>query len=146
MERSSRDALGGHCLVSWLKVCRPKELGGLSFSDITTLALPLKIRWVWLQKIEPNRQWEDFNIHVPEQIKAFFAALLIGTTTLFWTNRWLHGQSIADLAPRLLAVIPVRKRRKRTCERTLSTTIGFQMYKGFSVWECLLIISSRGTF
>jgi hypothetical protein len=54
---------------------------------------------VWLQKIEPNRQWEDFNIHVPEQIKAFFAALLIGTTTLFWTNRWLHGQSIADLAP-----------------------------------------------
>ena len=65
------------------------------------------MRWVWLQKTEPNRPWADFNIHVPDQIKAFFAAAVYsevsyGATTLFWTDRWLHGQSIADLAPRLL--------------------------------------------
>jgi hypothetical protein len=27
-----------------------------------------------------------------------------GTNTLFWSDCWLHGQRIADLAPRLLAV------------------------------------------
>jgi len=37
---------------------------------------------------------------MPEQIRAFFAAAVYmevgdGTTTLFWTDRWLHGQSIA---------------------------------------------------
>jgi hypothetical protein len=82
------------------------------------------MRWVWLQKTEPNRPWTNFNIHVPEQIKAFFAVAVFSkvgdeTTTLFWTDRWLHGQSIADLEPRLLVVIPVRKRRKRTVQKAL---------------------------
>jgi hypothetical protein len=94
--RGRKDALGGHYLVAWLKVCRPKELGGLGISDLKTLGWSLKMRWVWLQKTKPNRPWTNFNIHVPEQIKAFFAAAVFsevgdGTTTLFWTDRWLHG-------------------------------------------------------
>jgi hypothetical protein len=31
------------------------------------------------------------------------------------------------------------------CKRPFSTTLGFQMYKGVSLWECLLIISGCGT-
>jgi hypothetical protein len=72
--RGRKDALGGHCLIAWLKICRPKELGGLGISDLKILGWPLKMRWVWLQKTEPNHPWADFNINVPEQIKAFFAA------------------------------------------------------------------------
>ena len=98
--RGRREARGGHCVIAWLKVCRPKELGGLRISDLKTLGWSLKMRWIWLQKTEPNRPWADFNIHMPEQIRAFFAAAVYmevgdGTTTLFWTDRWLHGQSIA---------------------------------------------------
>jgi hypothetical protein len=29
-----------------------------------------------------------------------------GALILFWTNQWMHGQCIADLAPRLFAAIP----------------------------------------
>jgi hypothetical protein len=126
--RGRKQALGGHCLITWLKVCRPKELGGLGISDLKTLRWSLKMRWVWLQKTEPNLPWADFNISVLEQIKAFFTAVVYsevgdGATTLFWTDRWLHGQSIADLAPQLLEVIPVRKRRKRTVQEDLVNNV-----------------------
>ena len=122
--RGRREARGGHCVITWLKVCRPKELGGLGISDLKTLGWSLKMRWIWLQKTEPNRPWADFNIHMPEHIRAFFAAVIYtevgdGTTTLFWTDRWLHGQSIADLAPHLMAAIPIRRRKKRTVQEAL---------------------------
>jgi hypothetical protein len=122
--RGRKDALGGHCLITWPKVCRPKELGGLGISDLKTLEWSLKMHWVWLQKTDPDRPWADFNISIPEQIHAFFSAVVYsevgsGATTLFWTDRWLHGQSIADLALRLLEVVPARKRRKRTVQEAL---------------------------
>ena len=63
--------------------------------------------------------------HVPGQVRAFFAAAIYsevgnGAATLFWTDRWLHGQSIADLAPRLFATISVRRRKKRTVQEALT--------------------------
>ena len=80
---------------------------------------------VWLQKTEPDRRWADLTIHVPGQVRAFFAAAIYsevgnGAATLFWTDRWLHGQSIADLAPRLFATISVRRRKKRTVQEALT--------------------------
>jgi hypothetical protein len=36
------------------------------------------------------------------------------TSTLFWRDRWLHGQRIEDLAPRQLGVIPKRRANKCT--------------------------------
>jgi hypothetical protein len=35
--RGRKDAKGGHCLMAWLKVCRPLELGGLEISELKTL-------------------------------------------------------------------------------------------------------------
>lgn len=82
------------------------------------------MRWLWLQKTEPNHPWADFNIIVPEQIRAFFSIAVYsevgdGANTLFWTDRWLHGQSIADLAPRFLAIVPSRRCKKRTVQEAL---------------------------
>ena len=31
-----KEAKGGHCLVAWVKVCWPIELGGLGISDLKT--------------------------------------------------------------------------------------------------------------
>ena len=92
--RGRREARGGHCVIAWLKVCRPKELGGLGISDLKTLGWSLKMRWIWLQKTEPNRPWADFNIHMPEQIRAFFRSSRI-------YGGWRRHYSFSDrpLAP-----------------------------------------------
>jgi hypothetical protein len=42
-----------------------------------------------------------------------------GESTLFWTDRWLHGRKIADLAPLLFATIPQAKRKRRTVQQAL---------------------------
>jgi len=35
--KGRRDAQGGHCLIAWVKVCRPIELGGLGIADLKSL-------------------------------------------------------------------------------------------------------------
>jgi len=59
-----------------------------------------------------------FTIQVHPSVKAFFAVAIIlevgnGRNTLFWTVRWLHGQSLAQLVPNLYGSVP-NKARKRT--------------------------------
>jgi hypothetical protein len=41
---------GGHCLLAWPKVARPKDFGGLGIQDVRQLSLALRARWPWLQK------------------------------------------------------------------------------------------------
>lgn len=55
--RGSKEAKGGHCIVAWVKVCHPTEHGALGISDLKNLGWALRMRWLWLQKTEPNRPW-----------------------------------------------------------------------------------------
>jgi hypothetical protein len=55
--RGRKEARGGHCLVAWDRVCRLLQLGGLGISSLKELIWALRMRWLWLQKIEPNRPW-----------------------------------------------------------------------------------------
>jgi hypothetical protein len=42
-----------------------------------------------------------------------------GGHTFFWIDRWLQGQTIANLAPQLYAAISQARKRKRTVHETL---------------------------
>jgi hypothetical protein len=42
-----------------------------------------------------------------------------GSSTLFWQDRWLHGQRIANFAPRLIAAIPKNRIKKGTVQEAL---------------------------
>jgi hypothetical protein len=117
--KSRREVKGGHCLVAWRKVCRPLELGGLGISSLKELCWALRMRWLWLAKTEPSRPWSSLQIQVPEKVHDFFAVAVQsdvgdGANTLFWTDQWLHGQRILDLAPRLHALVKTRRAKKRT--------------------------------
>jgi hypothetical protein len=122
--RGHKEAKGGHCLVAWDKVCRPADLGGIDISNLRLLGWALRARWLWLKKTEPHRPWASLDIQVPDQVQAFFRIAIYsevgnGEDTLFWIDRWLHGQCIADLAPSLFAAIPQRRRKQQTVQSAL---------------------------
>jgi hypothetical protein len=80
-----------------------------------------------LQKTESNHPWASLPIQVPDKAKALFLVAMQteigdGTNTLFWSDHWLHGQRIADLAPRLLAAALKRRISNRTISEALTTT------------------------
>jgi hypothetical protein len=101
------------------------ELGGLGISSLKELGWALRIRWLWLQKIEPDCPWPTLPIHVPDKAKDLFSAAIqteVGDwkNTLFWTDHWLHGQRIEDIALRLFATIPKRRCNRHTVHEALT--------------------------
>jgi hypothetical protein len=121
--RGRKDAKGGHCLLAWPKVTRPLELGGLGIHDLKSLCWALRMRWLWLEKTQPDKPWAAFPIQVQEPVKALFAAAMNtivgdGNTTMFWTDNWLHGTSLAVLA-HIFAQVPKQQRNRRKVSEAL---------------------------
>ena len=78
-----------------------------------------------------------FPIQVPEQVRAFFAMAIItevgdGTRTLFWEDRWLHGQRIIDVAPRLHSLVSKKTIKKRTVAEALTEHLWISDIRGAS--------------
>ena len=40
---------------------------------------------------------------------------------MFWTDRWIHGQRVADLAPQVFALVSKRKANRRTVFEALTS-------------------------
>jgi hypothetical protein len=74
---------------------------------------------LWLKKTEPDKPWASFQMHsshVPHRLFDMVVATEIGDgiTSLFWLDRWVHGQRIEGLAPRLFQLVPKRVTNRRT--------------------------------
>jgi hypothetical protein len=52
-----KSANGGHCLVNWAVVQRPKKLGGLGVLDLNRFSRALHLRWLWFQWVDHERPW-----------------------------------------------------------------------------------------
>nr|BAJ87385.1 predicted protein [Hordeum vulgare subsp. vulgare] len=111
-------AQGGHCHVNWRTVSRPLVLGGLGIRDLERTGLALQLRWLWLSRTDADRAWQGLDLQFSrEELGLFHASTFMvlgdGHTALFWEDRWLHGQSIRELAPLLYLCIPKNRRRAR---------------------------------
>jgi hypothetical protein len=78
--------------------------------DLRLLDLALRVRWLWLERVDPTRPWAAFPVGVDKMTSAFFKASISlvlgdGNTFLFWSDPWLDGQSVGDLAPDLIDAI-----------------------------------------
>jgi len=106
MWKGSLDANGGHCLVSWAKVKRPKNLGGLGVLDLELFSRALRLRWLWFEWTEPDRPWVGTNVPCDEVDKQLFRACTRvsvgdGAKAKFWDSTWVQGRAPRDLAPNL---------------------------------------------
>jgi hypothetical protein len=86
--KGRKEVNGGHCLLAWPKVTRPKELGGLGLFDIRRLSLALWAKWPWLHMTEPDRPWAQFQIHVCKEVQSLIDMAVVtkvedGSNTLF---------------------------------------------------------------
>jgi hypothetical protein len=126
--KGRKDIKGGHCLVGWQRVCRPRKLGGLGIHDMEVMGWALSMRWLWLKKIQPTRPWAAFEVQVHPKAVAMFdfsvqAVVGDGATILFWMDKWIQGKSIADLVPELVAAVPRRFLKQRTVQEALSSGV-----------------------
>jgi hypothetical protein len=122
--RGRKEFCGGHCLLAWPKVTRPKELGGLGISELKSLCWALRACWPWLQKTDPSRPWADFPTHVCKVVQNLIAATVItklgdGANTLFWKDRWLDGRCIKDITPAMFDMVPLRLANNRLVKDAL---------------------------
>lgn len=118
-------ANGGHCHVNWRHVCRPIEYGGLGVRDIERAGLALRIRWMWLARVDPDSAWQGLDMQFTHEEQAmFFASTTMsignGMTALFWEDRWINGQSVLDLAPLLYPCILKQRCKARTVAEGLA--------------------------
>jgi mannosylglycoprotein endo-beta-mannosidase len=125
--KGRREVNGGHCLVAWEKVTSPKCFGGLGIPNLHLLNLALRCRWAWLQWTDPTRAWAEFDLQLPRLSVALFDAATVvqlgnGEKARFWSDRWLDGAKVEDIAPNLTAAVPARKVKVRTVKEGLSGT------------------------
>jgi hypothetical protein len=64
------------------------------------------------------------SVHKHEPTRAFFRASATvtvrnGASMLFWEERWLDGQGLQELAPDLLAIVPVQPICRQTVQSAL---------------------------
>ncbi|GJM88741.1 hypothetical protein PR202_ga05294 [Eleusine coracana subsp. coracana] len=122
--KGRKDAKGEHCLIAWKKVARLKELGGLDISNIQKLGWALRVRWLWLHKIEPDKPWTSLPMQANVHVQAIFSMAMAteigdGRHTLFWQDRWLLGQCLEDIAPLIHSMIPKRTVNRRTIHEAI---------------------------
>lgn len=72
--KGKEEANGGHCLVNWSKVCRPRNLGGLGVPDLERFSRALRLRWLWFEWTCPNKPWVGTPPPVNKCDRALFSA------------------------------------------------------------------------
>jgi hypothetical protein len=100
----------GHCVVAWDSVCTPKDLGGLGLKNLKILNYALRMRWRWLALTEEDKPWGGLKFRISTEAEDMFQTCIKfeignGAKTRFWTDRWLDGRSIEQMAPNLMALI-----------------------------------------
>jgi hypothetical protein len=93
--------------------------GGLGISSFPELCWAPRMRWLWLKKTDPTRPWSDLPDQVSSKARSFFSVVLVtevgnGSNTLCWTDKWINGKRVSDIAPSLFSLIPKRIAAKRT--------------------------------
>ena len=119
--KGDENANGGHCLVNWPTVARPKDLGGLGVPDLEIFGRALRLRWLWQEWTEDSKPWIGMDLSCSHIDRLLFNASTTvtigdGAKASFWHNNWLEGEAPKYLAPNLFQLA---NRKNRTVQQEL---------------------------
>lgn len=102
----------------------PGLFGGLGVKNLQLQALALRVRWEWLRRTEPDRPWQGIPMIEDQMAKRVFDSLVHikvgeGSRVLFWSDRWIHGFAIFDIAPMIQNCMNARTRNRWTVQQAL---------------------------
>ncbi|XP_010230205.1 uncharacterized protein LOC104582388 [Brachypodium distachyon] len=111
----SETAGGGHSLINWKTVCRPKPLGVLGITDIERFGRALRQRWPWLKWTEPNRPWVGSCLPCDNTDMALFRAstrITVGDGNMaqFWLDNWSGEGAFCSRPPELFKIASWKNR------------------------------------
>jgi hypothetical protein len=120
----SEVAVGG-CAVAWVNVACATQYGDLGIPNLQLMGFVLRLRWLWLDRVDSDKTWSGYFFRADLSAQAFFDASVTvqvgdGSRALFWMDRWLNGCSILRLAPKLWSAVPPRIRKSRSVRDALS--------------------------
>ncbi|WVZ92634.1 hypothetical protein U9M48_038683, partial [Paspalum notatum var. saurae] len=123
--------MGGHCLVNWPTVSRPKDLGGLGVLDLDKFSRALRLRWLWQEWTNDEKPWAGLQVPCNKEDNLLFQAftrvtLGNGMKAKFWHHSWLDGEATRNLAPHLFELV---KRKNRTVAQELSNNAWIRTLK-----------------
>uniref|UniRef100_A0A452YCL7 Reverse transcriptase domain-containing protein n=3 Tax=Aegilops tauschii subsp. strangulata TaxID=200361 RepID=A0A452YCL7_AEGTS len=112
---------GGKCKVSWPEVCTPIDNGGLGISNLQRFSRALRLRWLWLSWLTPNRPWVGMQLPCDQGDRELFNAsttvtLGDGKTASFWDSSWAGAGTLKMEFPELHKH---SKRKNRTVHAAL---------------------------
>lgn len=92
--------------MAWEKANKPIYLGGPGIHNLEIMRQAVQMIWLWIEKIRPNRPWVDLDMHVHHKTRSMFVVSVVtsvgnGENTLFWSDHWMHGRSLEELAPEI---------------------------------------------
>jgi hypothetical protein len=80
---------GGHSLVNWPTICRPKDLGELVVSDLERFGRTLRLRWLWQEWGQDPKPWVGLGVPCKDTGKLLFnssTTVTIGNGKFFGTT------------------------------------------------------------
>jgi hypothetical protein len=100
------------------------QFGGLGVLNLELFGWALHARWLWLQKTDASHPWAGLPFRVPDCVQALVNMAVVSTvcngeSTKFWTDSWLQGLTVTDLAPNLILLISKKARKHRTVAQGL---------------------------
>jgi hypothetical protein len=109
--KGKAESNGGHCLVAWPLVCKPKALGGLGVLNLDKLGRALRLRWLWKEWTRDYHPWKGFKVPCNRVDRLLFSASTTvtigdGKMAKFWHDSWLDGMAPRNIAPHLCDLIP----------------------------------------
>jgi len=119
--KGEENANGGHCIVNWPSISKPKALGGLGVPELDKFGRAPQLQWLWQEWTDPSKPRAGSELpYKPVDRLLFNASTIVtggdGMKTKFWHHSWVDGEAPRNIVPHLFELA---RRKNRFVQQEL---------------------------